>query len=1394
MKAGTDESLLLKMHKSCTEMHGSDASNFYIKPRVNNGKFGIKHYAGDVMYESVGLCEKNKDGFREDLVALMTASENDFMFDLFEVSLLSPFCSCVRPLSCPLIVIQADGATTNSGRARKKASLCVQFKDSLGALMKILGAANPYFVRCLKPNMEKIPDNFQDPIVHNQLRYSGMLETVRIRRAGYPVRREFADFLFRYRPLTAGKPKDGVSEADQCAAVFKEFDASNKEWKIGSNKAFFREKIEIQLEARRAEALKETVKKIQAAILSTAAKIRFNKIRSSSVRIQAWWRGANARKQFLLARHSQIIVSAHYRGYKARQLYVQMREEKRLADEAKREIERQKEEDRLAARARAEEQARREEEARAAEIKKLEEEAKANAEAAEALKQAKAAAEEARKAEEAAAAARKAEAEAEAKAKAEAASTEAADEAALIADAKAKAAALGAEQDKARAAKELQEEAARLAAEMEAKAAKNEEDGEDEDYEGAGADDDNLDDEGDFDDFDDGGFEDYKEGYLGMFKGGMKKRWCVMNDGVLMWFKGAQNFIKAGWLTKMGGGSSTLGRKSWKRRWMTLKGGELHYHPSEEEDATILGVVDIQGCEKIVDGENEKLPIKKDFAFSIITKKRTYFMCAESDPEREEWVATLKSVMGKSAEEIMEMQRSSAVDPRNAVGSLELDDIIQVGALDKTYENKGLPMFVVMCSNAVHKFVCQDEDDMDDWIRVLTPNTGISGGDGSDDDVTCQGFLKKGGGDKGLPKKRYFMLRGDVLSYYKGQDVGSFVASIPLNSLCAVIPPDEEEAAKTNVFRFVLHARRKSFVLFAKSMQEMNKWISALNDVIDNCPIIETPLERMIDELKVATAAEVEAMYQTQKGLTYSNAPLRVSLLPLPYGETVETPSGRKYGTLQVEALKVSASLLPAALTGDMKRYGDPKEPVPLIKAICQLCFDVKKLQNEVYCQVIKITSGMTEPGSPLNLVHWALLGAMCVSFLPARKFVRFLRFHLRRTIELNESEEVVTAAKFCLEAIKSARGARDFPPSTEEIKSILNGSPLKCTVHAVGDVEPTDVEVTSNTTCGEVIATVKEKLQLTECSNGFGLFEGCGDIDKYLDERTLVADVLSKWEKYEAHGINAAEGEGDRWKFVFKLFSFYDPLNPNLSKVEKEFLFEQAHESVMKKQFPTDEAGLVKLAALRTQYVVGDYEEGAYISDLVKVHPAQSAALMAVGGGISGTLKKAGTLAKKALKGTLRGFGSSTLRKLKGQGTIKKSEQISEEELSKIKAAIVQEWQRYKGMTADDARLAYMDEIHGWNGYASNLFNVEQVSKKEWPKELWLAISLEGVGIYPRGERKCLAFHRYESVLSFGAPVANKYKIMVDNVGSMLFDTDMVLEIAKLMKEYIKAIVTRKP
>lgn len=49
----------------------------------------------------------------------------------------------------------------------------------------------------------QMPDHFDQTLVLNQLRYSGMLETVRIRRSGYPVRRPFQDFCSRLVPSTS---------------------------------------------------------------------------------------------------------------------------------------------------------------------------------------------------------------------------------------------------------------------------------------------------------------------------------------------------------------------------------------------------------------------------------------------------------------------------------------------------------------------------------------------------------------------------------------------------------------------------------------------------------------------------------------------------------------------------------------------------------------------------------------------------------------------------------------------------------------------------------------------------------------------------------------------------------------------------------------------------------------------------------------------------------------------------------------------------------------------------------------------------------------------------------------------------------------------------------------
>lgn len=62
-----------------------------------------------------------------------------------------------------------------------------------------MSRSNPWFVRCIKPNIDKTPMRFDMPCVLQQLRYTGMLDTIRIRQCGYPVRLKFHPFVERYR-------------------------------------------------------------------------------------------------------------------------------------------------------------------------------------------------------------------------------------------------------------------------------------------------------------------------------------------------------------------------------------------------------------------------------------------------------------------------------------------------------------------------------------------------------------------------------------------------------------------------------------------------------------------------------------------------------------------------------------------------------------------------------------------------------------------------------------------------------------------------------------------------------------------------------------------------------------------------------------------------------------------------------------------------------------------------------------------------------------------------------------------------------------------------------------------------------------------------------------------
>eukprot|EP00940_MAST-03C_sp_MAST-3C-sp2_P003640 g3640.t1 len=133
--------------------------------------FVIEHYAGTVMYSSVGFMEKNKDTLFDELSVAMSSSESKYMQELFP---------------------------KERARSRKQATVSERFRKQLNDLMKLLHKTEPAYIRCIKPNHEKRSDCFVAPLCIEQLKYSGVFEAVAIRKQGYPFRLTHKRFAARY--------------------------------------------------------------------------------------------------------------------------------------------------------------------------------------------------------------------------------------------------------------------------------------------------------------------------------------------------------------------------------------------------------------------------------------------------------------------------------------------------------------------------------------------------------------------------------------------------------------------------------------------------------------------------------------------------------------------------------------------------------------------------------------------------------------------------------------------------------------------------------------------------------------------------------------------------------------------------------------------------------------------------------------------------------------------------------------------------------------------------------------------------------------------------------------------------------------------------------------------
>ena len=83
--------------------------------------------------------------------------------------------------------------------AGKVSTVGEKFRGQLTKLMASVEQTKPYFIRCIKPNHVKAPQQLQMKMAIEQLTYAGVFEAVKIRKCGYPFRLPHDLFASTYR-------------------------------------------------------------------------------------------------------------------------------------------------------------------------------------------------------------------------------------------------------------------------------------------------------------------------------------------------------------------------------------------------------------------------------------------------------------------------------------------------------------------------------------------------------------------------------------------------------------------------------------------------------------------------------------------------------------------------------------------------------------------------------------------------------------------------------------------------------------------------------------------------------------------------------------------------------------------------------------------------------------------------------------------------------------------------------------------------------------------------------------------------------------------------------------------------------------------------------------------
>ncbi|XP_019849259.1 PREDICTED: unconventional myosin-IXa-like [Amphimedon queenslandica] len=250
--------------------------------------FAIKHYCGEVSYDTYNILNANADSLADDIVAVFSTKDCKFGFvaHLF-ASESKDLLSDGSPKGQMSRITPSSLQHSSQMDSRQPSAFVQDFQAHLDDVLSVLKKTKPYFIRCIKSNSSQTPGHFDREVVGQQIKDMAIFETVDLIQGGYYHSMIYKEFVRRYqmiapKALTRLRSKWHEMTEDLLTAfayILQNESITEDMWALGQTKVFLMDELRQHLEKLRQQMRARSAIKIQRFIRSNL----FNRYQRASI-------------------------------------------------------------------------------------------------------------------------------------------------------------------------------------------------------------------------------------------------------------------------------------------------------------------------------------------------------------------------------------------------------------------------------------------------------------------------------------------------------------------------------------------------------------------------------------------------------------------------------------------------------------------------------------------------------------------------------------------------------------------------------------------------------------------------------------------------------------------------------------------------------------------------------------------------------------------------------------------------------------------------------------------------------------------------------------------------------------------------------------------------------